>query len=97
MPSCGARRKRTFLYSLVKLNHLLYEVVDGRIRKALSLNLAYRPDILTALCVILLSLSGKVLVTHHNRFLRTAFSVAIRILLTRGNNLGSWNYEPRNE
>jgi hypothetical protein len=81
--------------------HLLYEVVDGRIRKALSLNSAYRPDVLTALRVILLSLSRKSAWNTPLPFscmpLRIAFSVAIRILLTHAHNVGSWNYEPRNE
>ena len=93
---------RTYLsVPLWNRTHLLYELVNGQIRKAVSLNSAYRPDVLTALCVILLSLSTKVLETQHHRFLvkslRTAFSVAIRISLTRAHNLGSWNYEPRNE
>lgn len=43
--------------------------MNGQIRKAVSLNSAYRPDVLTALCVILLSLSRKVLETQHDRFL----------------------------
>jgi len=69
MPSCGAQRERNFLCSLVKLNPLAKWSSERTNSEGWEFELGLQTGCLDCVCVILLSLSRKVLETHHDRFL----------------------------